>query len=66
MAVCPEGYFGEHCMETCNCKSEGFICSPAEGCICRYGHEGENCDRKISEPLGAGEGRSNIYFHYDF
>lgn len=65
MTVCPEGYFGGHCMDTCKCKSEGFICHPATGCVCRQGHEGENCERKISEALGSGETRGDKHVFCD-
>lgn len=42
--VCPEGYFGDHCMTPCQCESDNFICHPAEGCICKHGFTGEHCD----------------------
>lgn len=38
--VCPEGYYGDHCMEPCECKNDFFTCHPSEGCICRHGYTG--------------------------
>jgi hypothetical protein len=38
--VCPEGYYGDHCMEACECINDFFICHPSEGCICKHGHGG--------------------------
>lgn len=40
ISVCPEGYYGDHCMEPCECKNDFFMCHPAEGCICRHGYTG--------------------------
>ncbi|XP_047344535.1 protein draper-like isoform X4 [Vespa velutina] len=45
--ICPEGYYGDQCMEPCECKNDFFTCHPAEGCICRYGYTGENCDEQL-------------------
>ena len=38
--VCPEGYYGDHCMEPCDCKNDFYICHPVDGCICRHGYTG--------------------------
>lgn len=38
--VCPEGYYGDHCMEPCDCKNDFYICHPVEGCVCRHGYTG--------------------------
>ncbi|XP_066581740.1 protein draper isoform X5 [Prorops nasuta] len=60
--ICPEGYFGDHCMKPCECKNdEFFICHPADGCICRHGYAGPNCDeqlfsRNVQEKEEAGYG----------
>lgn len=40
ISVCPEGYYGDHCMEPCECKNDFFVCHPADGCICRHGYAG--------------------------
>lgn len=41
--VCPEGFYGLHCMEFCSCLSPQFVCHAAHGCICRQGFVGTNC-----------------------
>ncbi|KAJ8931330.1 hypothetical protein NQ314_015768 [Rhamnusium bicolor] len=42
--VCPEGYYGDHCMIPCECKNDNFFCHPAEGCVCKHGFAGKNCE----------------------
>lgn len=42
-AVCPEGYFGDHCLDPCECDNDNFICDPAKGCVCRAGFAGVDC-----------------------
>lgn len=46
-SVCPEGYYGDHCMEPCECKNDNFVCHSAKGCICRHGYTGPNCEDEI-------------------
>lgn len=41
--VCPEGYFGDHCLDPCECDNDNFICDPAKGCVCRAGFAGKDC-----------------------
>jgi multiple epidermal growth factor-like domains protein 10/11 len=41
--VCPEGYFGDHCLDPCECDNDNFICDPAKGCVCRVGFAGRDC-----------------------
>lgn len=44
IVVCPEGYYGDHCMTPCECKNDNFICHPVDGCICKHGFTGEFCE----------------------
>ena len=41
-SVCPEGHYGDHCMEACNCPGPNFLCHPAEGCKCKIGFKGKH------------------------
>lgn len=34
-------------MTPCECKNDFFLCHPAEGCICRHGYTGDNCDQQL-------------------
>lgn len=45
--TCPEGYYGLHCIETCQCKTDKFVCHVSNGCVCRQGYRGENCDEAV-------------------
>lgn len=45
--VCPEGYYGDHCMEPCECKNDFFTCHAVQGCVCRRGYTGVNCDEQL-------------------
>lgn len=47
--VCPEGFYGNHCMEPCLCSSPNFVCHAAKGCICRVGFTGEDCSISLAE-----------------
>jgi hypothetical protein len=38
--VCPEGYYGDHCMMPCECPNENFLCHAKDGCVCRQGFTG--------------------------
>lgn len=31
-------------MRYCQCASPNFVCQATEGCVCRKGFTGENCD----------------------
>lgn len=46
-SVCPEGYYGDHCMKPCECPNENFVCHPADGCVCRQGYAGDDCDQQL-------------------
>lgn len=43
--VCPEGYYGQHCLGECACPNNKFVCHAAHGCICRQGFTGEDCSK---------------------
>lgn len=34
-------------MTPCECKNDNFVCHPVEGCICRHGFYGDNCDTNL-------------------
>lgn len=36
---CPEGYYGEHCLRTCQCE-KGQVCDPVIGCSILGSHQG--------------------------
>lgn len=63
--VCPEGYYGDNCLQICNCnRRPNFVCHPALGCKCKSGFKGENCDESVysastSDPE---DGECNIFF----
>lgn len=51
-AVCPDGYYGDHCMTPCNCSAEGtWQCDPVKGCVCGRGFVGANCDLPASSAV---------------
>lgn len=46
--TCANGSFGEDCAQKCDCKN-GATCSPETGqCQCPAGWEGQQCDRPCS------------------
>lgn len=47
--VCPEGFYGDHCMKSCECPAGNFACHPAKGCVCSLGYYGEKCDKSRHE-----------------
>ena len=61
ISVCPEGYYGDHCMEACECKNDNYICHSADGCVCRHGYAGPDCldqlfSRNVLEKRESGYG----------
>lgn len=49
--VCPEGYYGDHCMNPCECPNDNFMCHPARGCICRHGYTGRTCEDTLVKAI---------------
>ncbi|CAG0884768.1 unnamed protein product [Darwinula stevensoni] len=47
---CPEGYFGDHCIQACQCPNQNFRCHPVEGCTCRAGYTGKECNIPVVLP----------------
>lgn len=47
LLVCPEGYYGDHCMFPCECPNDNFQCHPVQGCVCRHGLTGINCEEQL-------------------
>jgi len=35
--VCPEGFYGDHCLSSCKCPTLNHVCDPVNGCVCKYG-----------------------------
>lgn len=45
--VCPKGFFGDNCIETCDCRNNA-TCNHENGeCICKPGWKGRFCDKGI-------------------
>jgi hypothetical protein len=40
-----EGYYGEKCMMNCEWKNEKLLWKEKDGCVCRKGYKGENCEK---------------------
>lgn len=47
--VCPEGFYGNHCMDACECPAGNFLCHAARGCVCMVGWSGKNCDERMAQ-----------------
>lgn len=65
ISVCPEGFYGLHCIESCSCKSTQFVCHVAHGCVCRQGFMGELCDistsaKRSQEPESASNNAASL------
>uniref|UniRef100_A0A1I7XTN8 EGF-like domain-containing protein n=1 Tax=Heterorhabditis bacteriophora TaxID=37862 RepID=A0A1I7XTN8_HETBA len=44
MDVCPIGFYGWYCSQSCDCQN-GASCEPGDGqCLCRPGFEGDRCE----------------------
>lgn len=46
-------------MKPCECKNDNFFCHPAEGCVCKHGYAGQNCEEsnilsRVHEPINHG------------
>ena len=43
---CPQGRYGDQCLQQCQCKN-GAVCHPATGqCQCSAGWTGQSCDQR--------------------
>ncbi len=43
--TCPDGFFGDNCINVCSCPNKNFQCDPVQGCVCKNGFTGKNCDQ---------------------
>lgn len=46
--MCPDQYYGDHCMNLCDCPTDKFICHAVSGCVCRQGYTGIPNDTTIN------------------
>ncbi|KAL3836485.1 hypothetical protein ACJMK2_021917, partial [Sinanodonta woodiana] len=47
--VCPYPFYGNNCLEVCNCGRGVLRCDPIRGCVCMPGWNGLSCDNDIDE-----------------
>lgn len=47
--ICPEGFYGQSCLQICNCVSSNAVCHPAKGCLCKSGFGGDSCSEPITQ-----------------
>lgn len=59
LLVCPEGFYGLHCMEFCSCPSAQFVCQVARGCVCRQGFMGPTCETPSRDAAAIASDREN-------
>lgn len=52
-------------MRSCQCPSPNFVCQATEGCVCRKGFTGENCDiPKAEQRIQEAEVESMLFILY--
>ncbi|CAG0906363.1 unnamed protein product, partial [Darwinula stevensoni] len=49
--ACPEGFFGEQCKNVCECSEGKFQCHHIDGCTCKLGFQGDNCELPLDLPI---------------
>lgn len=49
ISVCDQFHWGENCMNDCNCGPGSDRCDPVDGCVCKSGWQGTECDADINE-----------------
>ncbi|XP_053372780.1 uncharacterized protein LOC123559692 [Mercenaria mercenaria] len=49
--ACIFPYYGVNCASTCQCGRGSSGCDPVQGCICKNGWTGTNCDTDVDECL---------------
>lgn len=61
---CPEGTYGDNCMEICQCDSTQYICDNIHGCMCRSGYSGDDCmtPRSAFQEMAGGEFETPTHF----
>lgn len=64
--VCPEGFYGSHCLDSCNCETSNFVCHVAHGCVCRQGFTGTRCDAQAGKIIEAEDKCKKIINFYKY
>lgn len=48
-SVCDGLHWGDDCSQLCNCTEHASSCSNSQGCVCKPGWTGEQCDTDVKE-----------------